>query len=173
MNPSIKPMNNPIHWTDERIDAVLAEFFQQEMPEELRHPGHASEPAPSASNARPVVAAVAPHTHSAPAGRAPGSAAGIVVSAVCLAMAVMLTWGTVPRSGHPDAAESTADGRADSAIETVESAGSPVRGSRAPVESGTDVRSRTIPVSGGSSDGTTIESELPELDVEIIPIDDE
>ncbi|MEX0716661.1 MAG: hypothetical protein WD066_08745 [Planctomycetaceae bacterium] len=168
MNPS----NEPNHWNDERLDALLTDFFRREVPEELRHPRHAAQPVRSAATARPVVATVAPRAASAPADRAPGSAAGIVVSAVCLAMAVVLTWGTVPRPGFHDSTGATADGRGESAMETVRSGDAPVPGSRAPVESGTDVRSRTVPVSGGI-DGTTIESELPELDVEIIPIEDD
>ncbi|MEX0701613.1 MAG: hypothetical protein WD069_05895 [Planctomycetales bacterium] len=197
MNPS----NERTDWSDERLDALLGEFFRQEMPVELRQPQPAFRPRTAIS--RPAFAAPRPAAAVAPASarpvsvkRTPGAAAGLVVAAVCLAMAVVLTVGTSSRdsrrdggtmvesrSGIPREAASpiaaaeklVADG--EFVVERVEERSQPVdrttfQTSRGPVEQRTDLRTTNVSVFDAQT-GTRVEFEVPELSIEIIPIEDD
>lgn len=178
MNPS----NEPAVWDDDRLDALLTDFFRREMPAELRT---ARTSRPAVENARPVrVSSV----RSAGNRRAPGGVAVIVISAACLALAV---WGTASPPGGPSRlADDRPHGRAADAeplartpaaadalvVERVEERLEPVERSmihtaRGPVEQRADLRTTNVSVFDAWT-GTTLEVELPELDIQIIPLDD-
>ncbi len=153
------PENGKPLWDESRVEALLEQFFQREIPAPLRgqNPARLRQlPAPTASQTPAAKA------------RANSVAGGVMVgfSLLLMLMVAMTVWDRSPntRNSYPgddstDASHSQRDeGEADP-LEPLKPDG------QGPIE----LRPRTRPV--GTEDPGTEKSLFPELDVEVFPLD--